>query len=411
VSHRKHQSTKYVKGLFNSKSRKHLAMKVAVIGAGIWGASSALALQKKGHEVVLIDMWGPANVRSGSGGASRIIRLGYGDDSIYIDLTARSFTLWADILRDGNEDLYQETGLLWLFPQGQADYVVASQNHMVKLGYELVELDLSPARAKYPQISFENISRVFYEPKAGILAASKCCELTTELFIKAGGRYLSGMVTLSGEASEHIKVNGETLDCDKFIFATGPWTRKLFPGILADCTYVSKQEVYHFSVPGDNMAHFDATVFPTWLEYDPDSPLYYGMPMHMGKGFKIAYDDRSVHFDPDVDDRLINPSQLNRARSFLARRFPALADAPVSYTEVCQYDNSLDGHFIIDQHPTNARFLLMCGSSGHGFKMAPALGELVADHITSEQPLPPEFSLNRFAKPIVKQSQFVPNRN
>jgi glycine/D-amino acid oxidase-like deaminating enzyme len=396
---------------FYSRNNQSQLMKVAVIGAGIWGSSTALALQRQGHEVILIDMWGPGNVRSGSGGASRIIRLGYGPDQIYIDLTARSFFCWTDILGDAIHEHYEETGLLWLFSEENADYVMASQNRMAALGYELLELNLSRAIAKYPQISFKGISRVFYEPKAGILAANKCCEYITKVFKRQGGRYLTAMATVLEEESDHIQLNGKTFHCDRFVFATGPWTRKLFPSVLSACTQVSKQEVYHFAVPPEKMTLLDSTRFPAWLDYDRESPLYYGMPMHLGKGFKIAYDDRSVLFDPDADDRVIDQQRLNQARIFLAQRFPDLAGAPVTYTEVCQYDNSLDGHFIIDQHPRNPKFILLCGSSGHGFKMGPAIGELVANHLTTGHSLPKEFSVSRFTKPIAKQSQFLPHRN
>ena len=130
--------------------------------------------------------------------------------------------------------------------------------------------------------------------------------------------------------------------------------------------------------------------------------------MHLAKGFKIAYDERSEIFDPDQDDRLPTADKLREARKFIDHRFPLLANAPVSYTEVCQYDNSLDGHFIIDYHPEFKDVLLMTGSSGHGFKMGPALGEMISKHLLKGMPLPSNFLLNRFVEKQPKQSQFLP---
>ena len=384
-------------------------MKIAVIGAGIWGSSTAYYLQKNGHQVRLFDMWGPGNVLSGSGGTSRIIRLVYGADPIYTDLTFRAYDLWWNILGKKYLEHYQETGILWFFPGNDANYVLSSRDRILDLGHAVDEVELMVAELTYPQISFEGLSRVFHEPKAGILAASKCCKSLVDLFISMGGQYLRGTATMVDPTSEKVMIDGQNVVADRFIFATGPWTQKLFPEVLAQYTYISKQEVYHFSAPTSVLDQFYPPQMPMWLEYDPAGPLYYGMPMHLGKGFKIAYDDRSTIFNLDEDDRTIDLQQLESARTFIGKRFPALAGSPLSYAEVCQYDNSIDGHFIIDYHPFQSRFLLMCGSSGHGFKMGPAIGKLISDHISYDLPLPIDFKLQRFQRNPHRQSQFLPN--
>jgi sarcosine oxidase len=384
-------------------------MKIAVIGAGIWGTSTAYYLRKQGADVHLIDMGGPGNVRSGSGGASRIIRLVYGPDEIYINLTARSFELWPEIFGNQNGEYYQETGLIWLFSQDDASYALDSKTRIDELGFELEEIDLHDAARAYQQISFQGIRRVFFEDKAGILSSGKCCELIAGRFRQAGGQYHQGYATMAPNPGFTLQVNGKRLEADRYVFACGPWTRKLFPHWLDHCTYVSRQDVYHFTIPPDRLRLFDSSHLPVWLEYDPSGPLYYGMPAHLGKGFKIAYDDRCDLFDPDQDDRLPDPERLRHARSFTGQRFPLLEKAPLCYTEICQYDNSLDGHFIIDHHPEYENVLLMTGSSGHGFKMGPALGELITNHLLKGNPLPDQFKLDRFSNISSKQSQFLPN--
>lgn len=385
-------------------------MKIAVIGSGIWGASTAYYLNRAGADVHLVDMWGPGNVRSGSGGASRIIRLVYGADEIYIDLTSRSFELWTDIFDGKTEGYYEETGVIWLFAQEDVSYVLDSRKKITELGFELEEVDLQDAVKAYDQISFAGIQRVFFEDHAGILYASKCCELLLNKFIKAGGQYHQGYAVVNSNSQGfNLQVSGKRMEADRYIFACGPWTRKLFPELL-NFTYVSKQDVYHFAIPPERMRLFAANHLPVWFEYDPASPMYYGMPMHLGKGFKIAYDDRSELFDPDKDDRLPNAERLKDARNFVSRRFPLMQNAPLSYAEVCQYDNSLDGHFIVDYHPEFDNVLIMNGSSGHGFKMGPALGELISKHILRGSLLPEKFKLNRFSNISTKQSQFLPLR-
>ncbi|MCB0669597.1 MAG: FAD-dependent oxidoreductase [Saprospiraceae bacterium] len=383
-------------------------MKITVVGAGVWGTSTAYYLRKMGVQVELIDMWGPGNVRSGSGGASRIIRLVYGPDDVYIDLTARSFHLWNDLFQKNAKDYYQETGLLWLFSQEDDSYAADSKRRIEALGFELEELDITDTQLAYPQISLTGIRKVYFEDKAGILYASKCCELLLQRFQEIGGHYMTGHATVDEQSSDFsLLINGKKAVSDQYIFACGPWTRNLFPGLLKKYTYVSKQDVYHFVIPPERMRLFDTSHLPVWLDYNVESPLYYGMPMHLAKGFKIAYDDRSEIFNPDQDDRLPNLTHLTKARKFIDHRFPLLTQAPVAYTEVCQYDNSLDGHFIVDMHPQFKNVLVMTGSSGHGFKMGPALGETVSRHLLKGSPLPEQFRLNRFLNKSVVQSQFI----
>ncbi|MCB0687422.1 MAG: FAD-dependent oxidoreductase [Saprospiraceae bacterium] len=384
-------------------------MKITVVGAGIWGLSTAYFLRKMGVQVHLIDMWGAGNVRSGSGGVSRIIRLVYGADELYIDLTSRAFALWMEIFGKEVNDYYQETGLLWFFSQEDDSYALHSKKRIEELGYELEELTFSDAIAAYPQVSFEGIRKVYFEDKAGILYASKCCELILQKFQAIGGHYTQGFASVERENNFSLLVNGKKTESDQYIFACGPWTRSLFADVLKENTYVSKQDIYHFAIPPTKMRQFDPSHMPVWLDYNAESPLYYGMPMHLAKGFKIAYDDRSELFSPDQDDRLPTLDRLQLARDFVGKRFPILAGAPISYTEVCQYDNSLDGHFIIDTHPQFEEVILMTGSSGHGFKMGPAIGELMAKHILKGNALPQKFKLNRFQNKIDVQSQFLPS--
>ena len=101
-------------------------MKVAVIGAGIWGLSTAYHLQRLGYSTSLWDPWGPGHPQAGSGGASRIIRLGYGADEVYIDLTARAYHWWDTVICHQDRSLYVDTGLLWMFPDEDASYITDS---------------------------------------------------------------------------------------------------------------------------------------------------------------------------------------------------------------------------------------------------------------------------------------------
>jgi glycine/D-amino acid oxidase-like deaminating enzyme len=123
----------------------------------------------------------------------------------------------------------------------------------------------------------------------------------------------------------------------------------------------------------------------------------YGIPGNNYRGFKIADDARGPEFDPTDGDRTPTPELARDSRKYIARRFPALANAPLLGAEVCQYENSPDGHFIIDRHPAMPRVWIAGGGSGHGFKMGPALGEMLAKQVLDDGTVDPFFGLARFA--------------
>ena len=165
--------------------------------------------------------------------------------------------------------------------------------------------------------------------------------------------------------------------------------------MLGKSTYVSRQEVYYFSVPNNKAIEFDLNSMPCWLDLNENNPSYYGIPFHLNKGFKIAYDERSTLFDPDTSDRIPIPDLVKRTKSYLYHRFPRLKGLPISETRVCQYENSLDGNFIINWHKKNDDVLVLAGSSGHGFKLGPGLGELVKDVVLENKEIPEFFDIQR----------------
>jgi glycine/D-amino acid oxidase-like deaminating enzyme len=132
---------------------------------------------------------------------------------------------------------------------------------------------------------------------------------------------------------------------------------------------------------------------PIWIDFG--ERIFYGIPDLHGRGFKIADDTRGETFDPTTGDRTPSAEGIARARRLLAERFPELANAPLLAAEVCQYENSPDGHLIIDKHPTQKNTWLAGGGSGHGFKLSPALGELLANAILGRAPAPEMFALAR----------------
>ncbi|MFN2398456.1 MAG: FAD-dependent oxidoreductase [Gemmatimonadaceae bacterium] len=375
---------------------------VAVVGAGAFGGWTALSLRRLGARVTLFDAWGAGNSRASSGGETRVIRGLYGDRRVYVDMAARSLLLWREnekrlgIVGDGR--LYRRTGLLWMF-QDDDSYARASLSFMREARLVVHELTLEKARRRFPQVDFDGVRSVFLEEEAGFLKAREACEAVRAAFVAEGGEYRVSAVTpnavAGGEIASVRLSDGTAFRADRFVFACGPWLGKLFPDVVGELIRPTRQEVFFFGVPaGDRQ--FSEDRFPAWVDFA--DRLFYGIPGNERRGFKVADDTHGEAADPSTMERLPTAEGLERARSFLGKRFPLLGNAPLLEARVCQYENTPDSHFIIDNHPTAANVWLVGGGSGHGFKMGPAVGEHVASLVLDTEKRRKEFSLARFAR-------------
>jgi sarcosine oxidase len=367
---------------------------VAVIGTGVFGAWTAYYLQKSGATVALVDAYGHAHARASSGGESRIIRMGYGADEIYTRWSMRALPLWKQLFDEaGQPGLFRGTGLLWIAHHGEP-YALATLASLEKAGAVFEKLSLADLRRRYPQITFDDDSWGILEPRSGVLMARRAVQTVVERAQKLGVEYWPESV-LAPEGCGHVakvkSTSGETIAAEKFVFACGPWLPKLFPDLLGARIFPSRQEVYFFGVPAGD-ARFGPPAMPTWIELKDE---FYGMPDLESRGFKIANDRHGEAADPDTQSRLPSSEGIAAARNYLARRFPALKDAPVVETRVCQYENTSNGDFLIDRHPAFENVWLVGGGSGHGFKHGPSLGEYVAARVRDSGAIAiePRFSL------------------
>jgi glycine/D-amino acid oxidase-like deaminating enzyme len=374
------------------------ALRVVVVGAGAFGGWSALFLHRRRARVTLIDAWGPGNSRSSSGGETRVIRGVYGSDRIYTQMAARAFTLWHETEKRWKKKLYRRTGALWMVV-GESEYVRDSMPVLKENGFAYEELTQAEAARRYPQIRFGDIRWALLEKEAGYLAARRSCADVVEGFTSEGGQYREVSATapeIGGGALRELKLSdGSTVLADLFVFACGPWLPKIFPDLLGGLIAPTRQDVFFFGTPaGDD--RFSESNLPVWFEMPR---FLYGIPGNERRGFKVADDARGEPFDPTDGDRRPLAAALETARECIARRFPALKDAPVVESRVCQYEDTPDHHFLVDRHPAASNVWIVGGGSGHGFKHGPALGEMVADMVLEKKPRDPLFSLSRFQKP------------
>jgi sarcosine oxidase len=364
---------------------------VAVVGAGVFGAWTAWHLAKRGQRVALVEAYGPGHSRASSGGETRIIRMGYGADELYTRWSQRSLIQWRDFFEAVRQPLFLETGVLWM--AGKDDARLGETTATLKrCGVRFVEHDRASLEKQYPQIALEEIRKGIFEPQSGVLMARRAVAAVVEDAVRRGVAYRPAQATNPREAGrvEHITTSrGERIAAGQFVFACGAWLGKIFPDVLGARIFPSRQEVFFFGIPAGE-TRFTPPALPTWL-FQED--LVYGMPDIEGRGLKMAFDEHGERVDPDTQSRIVSPEMTKAVRAYVARRFPALADAPIVETRVCQYENTSSGDFLIDRHPEMENVWFAGGGSGHGFKHGPAVGEYLAGQLRDGRKPEPRFSL------------------
>ena len=372
-------------------SRAH----VAVVGAGVFGAWTAHYLLSLGHSVTLIDAHGPAHSRASSGGESRMTRAAYGGDELYARMAHDSLTAWKALSTVSGLPIFHETGVLF-FAAGEEPYIARAITTGRKLGFPTVAMNRAQMAHRFPMIDFTGVDIGVYEPTFGALMARRSVQTLVERFVRAGGEYrtlaIAPPTSNAGTFSHIYSVAGAGVDADAFVFALGPWLGKLFPDLVANRIFATRQEVFFFAPPAGGLI-FQPGWMPGWADFN-GGDLYYGFPDLEARGVKFARDTHGPLVDPDTQSRRFSDEALAAVISFRDRRFPLLRGAPLTEARVCQYENSSNGDFLIDRHPDHANVILVGGGSGHGFKHGPEVGRLAAALVSGTAPqTQPRFTL------------------
>lgn len=309
-------------------------------------------------------------------------------------MNERAYELWQEHEKQINKKFLFNTGVLWLCYNKSTPLVDDSIPFAKAYGREFVYLSTNELQNRYSVLDPSGLHHAWYDPKGGYLLARESTASVCEQFVREGGTYIRAEVfidPLQNNRPTHLLLsNGNAITADAFIFACGAWLGKIFPKILEDFITCTRQEVFYFGVPAGKTEVFES--FPVWVDVD-GKDFYYGIPNNKFRGFKVGVDIRGPQFDPSSGNRLPDMEVLTGVRNFLAKRFPDLKDAPLLESRVCPYENSPDGNFLFDQHPDWENVFFLGGGSGHGFKHAPAVGELVTAVLTGQRVIPDCFLL------------------
>jgi glycine/D-amino acid oxidase-like deaminating enzyme len=331
-------------------------MRVLVLGGGIFGLTTALAMRARGHDVTVRDPGPVPHPLAESTDISKIVRIDYGADEDYTALGERSLAGWRAWNLRWPRPLFHNTGVTFVSrsPMQPGGFEHDSYELLRRRGHPLERLDAATITARFPAYAPGAYVDGYYSPLGGWAESGA---VVAQLAIDA----LAAGVKNAG--------TGPTRD-ELTIVCAGAWAAELVPELRGLVRPVG-QPVFHLRPDDPDL--FQAARFPVFGA-DIARTGYYGFPLHQGV-VKIANHGAGIVPEP----RETTAAQEAALREMLAGSFPALAPAPITYRRLCVYGDTVDGDFWIDRHPDDPSLVVATGGSGHAFKFAPELGDLIAD--------------------------------
>ena len=360
-----------------------------IIGVGAMGSAACYQLARRGVRVLGLEQFDIPHALGSSHGSSRMIRLAYYEHPDYVPLLLRAYELWDELEEVSGQKLLHLTGGLYMGPRA-GEIVGGSLKSAVehRLPHEL--LDRDELRRRFPQFIVPEDWSALHEPRAGFLLPERVIAAYAGAALRVGAELHGREPVLEWKTDMHgatVRTPRGEYHADQLVFCGGPWTGKLLGDLHSGLTVT--RQVLAWVWPKEP-EQFALGRLPCWAIDHLDGTIHYGFPMTDDTpGLKIAHHSPATVVDPDRIARDPQPGDEETFRPILRRMIPA-GDGPLLSLKVCMYTNSPDSHFIIDRHPEYDRVTLACGFSGHGFKFASVIGEILADlaiYQTTKQPV------------------------
>jgi sarcosine oxidase len=348
-----------------------------VIGVGGMGSAAACELARRGRRVLALEQFALGHDRGSSHGHTRIIRKAYYEHPDYVPLVCRAFERWYDLEQRQGLHLLSECPCLSI---GRADSAMiagvrasAAQHHLPVESLSAAEL-----RHRYPAFRFGDEYVGVLERSAGFLYVDVCVQAHACEAVRLGATIQDNEPVVSWSANEReviVQTTADRYTAARLVITAGPWAGQLLARQGAFLR-VMRQVVQWFGTRND--ALFRRDVFPLYITDTPQGH-FYGFPVLNAQGAKMARHYGAPELTtPSEIERTIKPEDEATARAFLREHLP-LIDGPCRRASVCIYTLTPDRHFLIDLHPEHANVALAAGFSGHGFKFAAVVGEILAD--------------------------------
>lgn len=350
---------------------------VAIIGLGAMGSAAAFHLARRGVRVVGFDREQPPHALGSTHGRSRIIREAYFEDPSYVPLLQRAYELWAALEKDWGHPLFIRTGGLMCGPE--QGVIVAGTLRSVRehrLPHEL--LTATEIRRRFPAFAPHEAWVGVLEPRAGMLLPEDCVAAHLELAARAGAELHVGETVQSWNArggAVEVRTDRRQIVAKKVIVAAGAWLPELAPE-FRDALEIERQMLHWFSPAGDADLLGPARCPIALWEWEPNR-LVATFP-DTGDGVKVGVHHEGEPTTPATVRRTTSAGEDAAVRALLARVMPPAAGV-MRESRVCLYTNTRDHNFLLDVHPGSPNVIIASPCSGHGFKFASVIGEVLAD--------------------------------
>jgi sarcosine oxidase len=370
---------------------------VIVLGAGATGSAALYHLAKRGVKALAIDRFEAPHEQGSHGGQSRIIRKAYFEHPDYVPLLLRAYENWRELEAYTGTRVYYETGLLYFGPPGDAlleGVRTAAREHRLRL--EAWTLDA--ALKKYPMFDIPEHFETLFEPEAGFLIPEKSIALHLESAVRMGAALHMGEKVLEWTAEAdavRVKTDKATYSAARLVIAAGAWTGQLLPDL--NKRLQPTRQILGWVDPLGDRTPYQLGHFPCWIVSDPDRGCFYGFPIlppaqfEGPAGLKIARHAPGSPTRPDQVKRETGPEDEEDFRYALRKYLPG-ANGPALAVKTCLYTYSPDEHFIVDRLPEAPNVAFFTGCSGHAYKFASVVGEVLADlSLEGKTSLPVDF--------------------
>jgi sarcosine oxidase len=358
---------------------------VIVIGLGSMGSTAAYQLAKRGQRVLGLEQFGPAHDLGSHHGGSRIIRQSYFEDPAYVPLLLRAYELWDEIERESGEEILTITGGVMMGPPESLTVTGSIESSKQwNLNYEV--LDAADIRKRFPVFTPSPNTLGLYEEKAGFVRPERSVYSHLLQAEKYGAELRFFESVLSWEAhpsGEGVRVvtNNGTYEAGKLVISAGAWA----PQMLKDLgiSLQVERHIQMFFEPTEGIEPFRIGKQPIFIWEADDYVQLYGFPSSGigGEGAKVAFFRKGQPCTPETIDRIVHDHEVEMMREYLAQGLPQL-NGRFLQGKTCMYTNTPDEHFVISEHPNHPQVAIAAGFSGHGFKFASVVGEILADIVT-----------------------------
>jgi len=357
-------------------------LKIIVVGAGINGVTAAIELKKRGHKVTLVDPGPLPHPLAASTDISKAVRAAYGADEDYTELAERSIALWRRWNKEFGVELYHEIGVMFVRQREMkpGDFEYESFKILEKRGHKIERVNSAQAWKRFPAWNPELYRDGILELEAGYAESGRVVALLIQRAKSLGVEMReSARFSQLDEGGDRVKgillENRERIPGDVVVMAVGAWTPYVLP-FTRKFFRATGQPVFHLKPRQPEL--FLPECFPVFGA-DISTTGYYGFPLNREGVVKIANHGAGREMSPESSERAVTAQEESNLREFLSSTFPALAEAPIVYTRICLYCDTNDGDFWIARDPDRSGLVVATGDSGHGFKFAPVLGEIIAD--------------------------------